>query len=67
MSNENEISGARIKAIVERVERLEEQKKGLSEDIKGVYDEAKGNGLDAKIIRKIVSLRKISRQARQEA
>ena len=47
-----------LKSIVERIERLEEEKKAIGTDIKEVYTEAKGNGFDAKIIRKVVAIRK---------
>ena len=47
-----------LKAIVERIERLEEEKKAIAADIKEVYAEAKGNGYDIKILRKVISLRK---------
>jgi uncharacterized protein (UPF0335 family) len=40
------IAADQLKAIVERIERLEEEKRALSEDIKEVYSEAKGNGFD---------------------
>jgi uncharacterized protein (UPF0335 family) len=33
-----------LKAIIERIERLEEEKKTISDDIRDVYAEAKGNG-----------------------
>jgi uncharacterized protein (UPF0335 family) len=56
-----------LKAIIERVERLEEKKKTLSDDIRDVYAEAKGNGYDVKAIRTIVSLRKQDANARAEA
>ena len=46
-----------LKAIVERIERLEEEKKTIAADIKEVYAEAKGNGFDIKILRKVISLR----------
>ena len=36
-----------LKAIIERIERLEEEKKATSDDIKDAYAEAKGNGFDA--------------------
>ncbi len=36
-----------LKAIIERIEKLEEEKKATSEDIRDVYAEAKGNGFDA--------------------
>lgn len=47
-----------IKAIVERIEKLEEEKTAIAEDIKEVYLEAKGNGFDPKIIKKIIAIRK---------
>ena len=47
-----------LKAIIERIERLEEEKKTISDDIRDVYAEAKGNGFDVKALRTIVRLRK---------
>src|SRR5688500_11833509 len=35
-----------LKAVVERVERLEEEKKAIADDIKDVYAEAKAHGFD---------------------
>ena len=55
------VAAEQLRAIVERIERLEEEKKALQEDIKDVYAEAKGNGFDVKILRKIISLRKRDR------
>ena len=46
------IAGEQLRAIIDRIERLEEEKKALAEDIKDVFAEAKGNGFDTKIIRK---------------
>ena len=57
--NSGAVAVDQLRAFVERVERLEEEKKALSEDIKGVYDEAKGTGFDVKILRKIVSMRRM--------
>ena len=61
------VAGARLKAFVERIERLEEEKVALMEDIKEVYAELKGVGFDAKTVRKVVSLRKMDAEKRQEA
>lgn len=47
-----------LKTIVERIERLEDEKSTVSMDIKEVYLEAKRNGFDAKVIRKIIAMRK---------
>jgi len=51
---------------INRIERLEEEKKATAEDIKGVYEELKGNGYDAKIIRKLISIRRKTKEERQE-
>ena len=69
MGTTSEVDAGHLRAFIERIERLEEEKKALSEDIKNVYAEAKGNGFDAKIIRKVVSMRRIDadkRRAEQE-
>jgi uncharacterized protein (UPF0335 family) len=55
-----------LKAIVERIERLEEEKKTISDDIRDVYAEAKGNGFDVKALRTIVRLRKQDANERAE-
>ena len=59
-------SGARLKSIIERIERLEEEKKNIGEDIRDVYLEAKSDGFDVKILRKLVSLRKQDPDKRRE-
>jgi len=55
-----------LKALVERIERLEEEKKSIAGDIKEVYAEAKANGFDTKVLRKVISLRKKDAAERQE-
>jgi uncharacterized protein (UPF0335 family) len=55
-----------LKAVVERVERLEEEKKALADDIKDVYAEAKAHGFDVKALRTIVRLRKQDSDERKE-
>ena len=55
-----------LKAIIERIERLEEEKKGIGDDIKDVYLEAKATGYDPKIMRQIIRLRKMQPHDRQE-
>ena len=55
-----------LKAIIERIERLEEEKKATSDDIRDVYAEAKGNGFDVKALRTIVRLRKMDSDERKE-
>ena len=55
-----------LRQLVEQIERLEEEKKAIAGDIKDKYLEAKAVGFDAKILRKIVALRKKDTNERQE-
>jgi uncharacterized protein (UPF0335 family) len=65
-STPESVAADQLKAIVERIERLEEEKAALASDIKEVYAEAKGNGFDIKVLRKIIGLRKRDRDERME-
>lgn len=56
----------RLRSFIERIERLEEEKAALTADIREVYAEAKTAGFDPKIMRKVVSLRKMDDNDRQE-
>ena len=56
-----------LRLFIERIERLEEEKKGISDDIKDVYSEVKSQGYDTKIVKQIVRLRKMEKDARDEA
>lgn len=47
-----------IKAVIEGIELCEEKKRVLSEETKERFAEAKAHGLDIKILRKILKLRK---------
>jgi uncharacterized protein (UPF0335 family) len=60
------VAAGQLRAIVERIERLEEEKRGVAEQIREVYAEAKANGFDARTLRKVVSLRKKPAEERQE-
>lgn len=60
------VSGQRLKAFIERVERLEQEKAALAEDIKDIYGEAKAVGFDTKTMRKVIALRKMDREKRNE-
>lgn len=61
-----EVSSERLRSFILRIEKLEEAKAAVLEDIKDVYGEAKSVGFDIKIIRKIVSLRKMEVEKRRE-
>ena len=63
---DNSVAADQVRAFIERVERLEEEKRGLAEDVKSVFAEAKGRGLDVKILRKIVAIRRMDRDKWRE-
>ncbi|GEP05278.1 DUF2312 domain-containing protein [Methylobacterium oxalidis] len=60
------IAGDRIRSIVERVERVEEEIKDLMEAKKEIFLEAKSEGLDVKILKEIIMLRKQDKDERDE-
>lgn len=55
-----------IKSIVNRVEKLSEEKSGLASDIRDIFSEAKAAGIDVKVLRKVIALRKLDESSRIE-
>ena len=55
-----------LRAIIERIERMEEEKKTIADDIRDIYAEAKGNGYDVPALRAIIKLRKEDANKRAE-
>ena len=66
MSDPHDSTRQQLRAIIERIERLEEEKAALTADLREVYAEAKGHGFDTKALRKIVQIRKKEAHERQE-
>jgi len=60
------IPGARIRSFVERIEHLDTELQELNESKKEVFLEAKGEGLDVKILKEIIKLRKQDQDERDE-
>ncbi len=60
------VAAGQLRAIIERIERLEEEKKEVAEQIKEVFAEAKASGYDTRTIRKVIGLRKKPTEERQE-
>jgi len=60
------IAAEALRAFVTRIENLEAEKKVLGADIKDVYAQAKSQGFDTKIMRKIISLRRMENHEREE-
>lgn len=56
----------RLIQLLERIERLREEKKGLADDEKDVFSEGKALGYDTKLMRAMLSLRKMNPDDRAE-
>jgi uncharacterized protein (UPF0335 family) len=56
----------KLKQLVARIEKLEDEKKSIADDIKESYAEAKGIGFDSKALRRVIRLRKLDAQEREE-
>jgi uncharacterized protein (UPF0335 family) len=61
------IAADQLRLFIERIERLEEEKKGMADDIRDVFAEAKSQGYDTKTMRAVIKLRKMEKNARDEA
>jgi len=61
------VAADRLRSVIERVERLEEERKALASDIKDIYAEAKSAGFDPKVIRQLISIRKLEPADVEEA
>ena len=60
------VAGERLRAFVERIERLEADKAAVVGDIRDVYAEAKAAGFEVKVLRQIVRLRGMDQAERAE-
>ena len=60
------IVGEHLLQYVTRIEKLEAEKQDIADNVKDAYGEAKGNGFEPKIIRKIIALRKLEENERNE-
>lgn len=64
--NVNGITGERLLAFIERIERLKEEIRSLQDDVKEIKSEAKGSGFDVKIINHLIKLRAQDKDDRDE-
>lgn len=60
------VTAEELRQIIEQYEEQDSEKKTVSERQKEILTEAKNRGYDTKIIRKIVTLRKKSKEAIEE-
>lgn len=62
--NASAIAVGKLKAFVERRERLEDEKSTICEDIKELNAEVKGEGFDIKAFNEVIKLRKLEKADR---
>jgi uncharacterized protein (UPF0335 family) len=55
-----------LKRLVDQIERLEGEKKDIADDIKDKWLEVRSKGFDAKVLRKIIKMRKQPKTDRDE-
>jgi uncharacterized protein (UPF0335 family) len=69
MADSYQVSAEELRQFIERFERLEAEKRDIAEHQKEVMAEAKGRGYDTKAMRRIIALRKKTRDqlAEEEA
>lgn len=55
----------KLKQYIEKIENLEEEKAKIQEDMSDVFGEAKADGFDVKVMKKILKLRKMKEEDRE--
>ncbi|QDP48421.1 MAG: putative double-stranded DNA-binding protein [Prokaryotic dsDNA virus sp.] len=69
MTDTYRVTAEELRAFIERLERLDAEKRDISDQAKDVMAECKGRGYDTKAVRKVIALRKKTRDqiAEEEA
>lgn len=57
---------SQLKSFVERIERLNDDRDAILDDRKDVYAELKSSGFDPKIVRKLITIRRMDKAKRHE-
>ncbi|TPN57154.1 DUF2312 domain-containing protein [Mesorhizobium sp. B1-1-7] len=60
------VAAGQLRAIIERIERLNEEAKAIGEDKKEIFSEARGSGFDTKAIKSLIRLRAMDPAQREE-
>ena len=55
--NSDAVAADRLRALIERIERLTDEKRALADDIREVFTEAKSAGFDPKVMREMLKER----------
>jgi uncharacterized protein (UPF0335 family) len=63
---QSKVAKDKLRAFVERIERLEEERRAIGGDIRDVLAEAKADGYDTKVLRQVIRLRRQDTVEREE-
>ena len=66
MASGGQFAKGQLRALVQRIEKLEEEKQTIAADIREVYAEARASGFDVKALRTVVRLRMQDNEERKE-
>lgn len=61
----DDINRTALASIIQRVERVETEEEALKEDKKTIYEQAKEQGLDPKMIKKVIAIKKQDQEKRR--
>jgi uncharacterized protein (UPF0335 family) len=61
-----DVPGNQLRALVERIEQVDDEINDLAEAKREIYAEAKSNGIDVKVLREVIRLRKQDQKERDE-
>lgn len=65
-SNIKKTKDNQLKSFIDRIERLEEELTDVRSDIREVFKEAKESGFDIRVMKKVLQLKKLDENARNE-
>jgi uncharacterized protein (UPF0335 family) len=66
MAAQPNFAKAKLRSLVERIEKLEEEKKAISDDIREVFAEARAEGFDVRALRAVIRMYRQDKAERQE-
>jgi len=66
LESELGVSSSHLRQYIEKIEKLEEEKSELQEHVKETFSQAKNDGFDVKIMRKILTMRKMKKEELME-
>nr|WP_024816278.1 DUF2312 domain-containing protein [Methylopila sp. 73B] len=60
------VAKEQLSSFVGRIERVNEQRDATANDLKEIYAEARSNGFDVKVLKRVISIRRMNPDDRAE-